>query len=163
VSAHQAELPLSERHAWTFHEVWAFDVAGQPAPQGSKSIGRFGDKAWIKEAGSKTGRANLAAWRDAVAAEARRYAEGHGPLDGPVGLVLVYRMPRTKSLLKTRYNWPTVKPDFDKLTRATCDALKGIVWRDDAQVCSAAVLKRYADPDEAPGCGVLIGTLTVGL
>ena len=39
---------------------------------------------------------------------------------------------------------PWSKPDFDKLTRAACDALTGLVWDDDARVVRAVIEKRFA-------------------
>lgn len=43
---------------------------------------------------------------------------------------------------------PTGKPDADNVLKALKDALNGVVWADDAQVCELWVGKRYA---EAPG------------
>jgi Holliday junction resolvase RusA-like endonuclease len=39
---------------------------------------------------------------------------------------------------------PTGKPDIDNVLKAM-DALNGIVWRDDAQVVTASISKRYTD------------------
>lgn len=52
--------------------------------------------------------------------------------------------------------WPTVKPDADNTLKLT-DALNGIVWVDDKQVCIATVFKSYA---EAPG--LLIEVAEIG-
>ncbi len=38
---------------------------------------------------------------------------------------------------------PTVKPDWDNVGKAVCDALNGLAWHDDAQVVEARVVKRY--------------------
>jgi Holliday junction resolvase RusA-like endonuclease len=38
---------------------------------------------------------------------------------------------------------PTARPDFDNHGKIV-DALNGIVWRDDAQVCDARIIKRYS-------------------
>jgi Holliday junction resolvase RusA-like endonuclease len=146
---------------WRLTELARFDVAGTPAPQGSKTVMKSAGRSWAVEGSSTPGRARLSAWRIAVAAEARRWAEGgHAPVDGPVALALTFRMPRVTGLLKTRYNFATKQPDFDKLTRAVSDGLTGIVWRNDAQVVHALVIKRYAEPDEAPGCAIVVGTLS---
>lgn len=40
---------------------------------------------------------------------------------------------------------PEVKPDWDNVGKTVCDALNGLAWRDDAQVVSALVSKRYAE------------------
>ena len=39
---------------------------------------------------------------------------------------------------------PTTKPDFDNLVKMV-DALKGVVWIDDAQVIDCHLFKRYSD------------------
>jgi Holliday junction resolvase RusA-like endonuclease len=41
--------------------------------------------------------------------------------------------------------YPTGKPDADKLLRAIGDALTGVVWVDDSQVCDAYVSKQWDD------------------
>lgn len=36
------------------------------------------------------------------------------------------------------------KPDADNIVKAICDAMNGVVYRDDAQVCDLTVRKRYS-------------------
>lgn len=81
---------------------------------------------------------SLKRWSDRISAEAREY-DGE-PMSGAVEMRLTFYLPRPKTV-KRRY--PTVKPDIDKLARAVQDALNGIVYRDDAQVVSLSVHKRY--------------------
>lgn len=40
---------------------------------------------------------------------------------------------------------PTKKPDFDNLAYLVTNALKGIVYKDDAQVTDCIIRKRYSD------------------
>ena len=47
--------------------------------------------------------------------------------------------------------------DVDKLVRAIFDAMTGIVYKDDSQVCDSSEQKRYAD-GRAPGVWVYIST-----
>lgn len=42
------------------------------------------------------------------------------------------------------YILPAKKPDLDNLAKAALDACNGIIWRDDALICSLLVKKRYA-------------------
>ena len=40
---------------------------------------------------------------------------------------------------------PLVKPDFDNVVKAVCDALNGIAYDDDKQIVEARVMKFYSD------------------
>lgn len=40
---------------------------------------------------------------------------------------------------------PTGKPDLDNVAKLIADALNGIVWKDDAQLCSLTIARRYAE------------------
>lgn len=40
---------------------------------------------------------------------------------------------------------PTQKPDCDNISKAICDALTGLIWRDDSQITDLYVSKRYAE------------------
>jgi Holliday junction resolvase RusA-like endonuclease len=42
-----------------------------------------------------------------------------------------------------RSDRPTKKPDADNICKAVCDAMNGIVYKDDAQVVSLHFTKRY--------------------
>jgi Holliday junction resolvase RusA-like endonuclease len=76
---------------------------------------------------------------------------------GPLEVEITFWRARPKSHYGTGKNrdlvkdtapaYPTVKPDVDKLSRAVLDALTGIAWKDDAQVISKSVRKRYDHGD----------------
>lgn len=40
---------------------------------------------------------------------------------------------------------PTGKPDLDNIAKLYCDALNGIVWKDDSQIVSMKLWKRYGE------------------
>ena len=84
-------------------------------------------------------RAYEQAIRDAVIAQYRG-----DPLDGPL-IVSVYAW--LKKPKSSKLGYPTVKPDADNIAKAVLDALNGILWHDDKQVCQLAVHKVYADRD----------------
>lgn len=42
---------------------------------------------------------------------------------------------------------PSVKPDADKCLRSVLDALTGVAFHDDAQVCIARIRKLYGTPE----------------
>lgn len=43
------------------------------------------------------------------------------------------------------YARPVGKPDVDNSIKLLCDALNGVLWRDDAQIVSLSVQKSYAE------------------
>lgn len=49
--------------------------------------------------------------------------------------------------------FPTTKPDMDNTLKAVFDALNGVVWKDDVQVCDLGVVKRYS---ASPGVTVSV-------
>lgn len=51
------------------------------------------------------------------------------------------------------------KPDRDNLDKAVLDALTGIFWIDDCQVCDGRIRKRIASGDESEGVFVSISVL----
>jgi Holliday junction resolvase RusA-like endonuclease len=137
--------------------VIKFEVIGVPAPKGS--MVRMPNGAMLQGT-STTGRARLQEWARAVADAARDWlAEHPGTVGGPVKLEVHFRFPPTKSN-PYRY-WHSVKPDIDKLVRATGDALvhAGLLG-DDATICSLQATKRFAQPDENAGATIEIRSLS---
>lgn len=76
------------------------------------------------------------------------------PLEGPLRLDLVFVFPRPKKLIWKTKPMPrlrySIKPDRDNIDKSLMDAVKGIVWIDDAQVCDGRIQKFYAAGDETP-------------
>lgn len=60
----------------------------------------------------------------------------------PICVRAMFYLPRPISLPR-RVLFHLKKPDLDKLQRAVLDALKGVVWRDDAQVMRISAGKDY--------------------
>lgn len=125
----------------------SFIVYGLPRPQGSKRhVGRG-----IMVESSK----HVKDWRAGVASAARE-AYGGDLLNGPVSLHVRFLFPRPRSdygtgknATKLRSSAPlrmTKKPDVSKLVRAVEDALTGVLWRDDSQVCDLHAGKGYGEP-----------------
>jgi len=66
-----------------------------------------------------------------------------------VGAILDFRFRAPQSLTKKRRaGGMVVKPDIDKLIRATFDALSGVVYHDDAQVADVHATKEYTEGPE---------------
>lgn len=88
---------------------------------------------------------------------------GVPPLGGPVTMRVVFVLPRPKSLMWKSKPMPRLphvtKPDADNLWKAVKDALKGLAWRDDSQVCDANVVKVTAAGHEQPGVDIEIAAI----
>lgn len=121
-----------------------FTVHGVPIPKGSTKA--FVPKGWkrpiVTADNSKT-----KPWANLVKLMAQNYAPESGPWQGAVHLTVHFFMPRPKSLPK-KVQHHLKKPDLDKLLRTIKDALKGVVYCDDAQVTDVVMCKRYG---EQPG------------
>lgn len=120
---------------------FAFDVIGQPVPQGSKRV--FGQR--LVDANAST----LKPWRATVAAAAADAIPPEWDTAGAFHLTLEFDFARPKSHYGARGVLPsragthhTQKPDLDKLTRAIFDSLTDAgVWRDDSQVADVTAAK----------------------
>ena len=136
--------------------IW---VDGEPAPQGSKSVGRYGG---VYEKSRK-----VKPWRDAIKAAA--LAQGQLALTGPLRVDIVFMLPRPAMHYRTGRNAhllrdtaplrPATRPDLDKLIRSTLDGLTGAgVYSDDGQVVSLTARKEYADAStgQKPGAEIII-------
>lgn len=108
--------------------------------------------------------AALKDWRYDVKATAAITMAGRALIAQPAGVKLIvdFVMPRPTSLPKTKATPPAVKkPDLDKLIRAVCDSLKGVVYSDDSQVVAMLVSKRTAEIGEATGAQITVQTMSL--
>ena len=78
-----------------------------------------------------------------------------------ISIVAVYSIPKRASkrqhdaMLAAEIR-PTKKPDADNICKAVMDALNGIAYHDDAQICNMQVIKYYGT---TPGLEITIGPL----
>lgn len=118
-----------------------FEAIGKPITQGSmrafvsKATGRA-----VIERGTK----ELRAWRSVVAQAARSAMGPLSPLASPVKVSATFVLESPK---KPKRAWP--RGDTDKLCRALGDAMTGIVYEDDAQICEWSARKTYGSPARA--------------
>ena len=74
-----------------------------------------------------------------AAIRAAAEAAGIAPSEKPISLSICAVFPRPQSLVWKKKPMPrrlhTAKPDIDNVLKAVLDALNGIAWKDDAQVC----------------------------
>ena len=105
-------------------------------------------------------------WMDSVKWFAMKQLGSMCLITGPVSLSLVFYRERPKGHFGTGGNTGTVKesapelpgtkPDSLKLGRAVEDALTGIIYKDDSQVCHHDIRKVYCCGDEKPGVKISI-------
>ena len=107
-------------------------------------------------------------WQNVVATYARLKWRGE-PAEGAVILNTKFYLPRPQSHYGTGKNADTKKAskpelpvlhstgDLDKLQRCVWDALTGIIYVDDSQVCGGNSEKVYALKEEATGVMITIG------
>jgi len=127
-----------------------FTVNGVPQPAGSKRgfVNPKTGRVMITDAAK-----NSRPWKAMVTTAARDAMDGQEVYTGPLRLFVEFYFTHPKAHYGTGRNaeklkpsapeWPAVKPDIDKLSRAIMDACTGVVWRDDAQVVQKVVEKRY--------------------
>lgn len=86
------------------------------------------------------------------------------PLQGPVRVKVDFVFPRTANLVFKKKpmvrQWKDTKPDLDNLLKSTWDALKGIAWLDDSQICESSERKIYAAGDEGAKAIISIEAIT---
>ena len=131
----------------------SFFVEGEPAPQGSKTGKVINGRVVMWEASAK-----VKPWREAVTIQTARYLswEGLNPITEPVEIALVFHLPKPKSVKR---EFPSVKPDLDKLVRSTFDGLKtGGLYEDDALVIALSASKIYAT--HKIGCQIIVSEET---
>ena len=137
-------------------DSFSFFVPGEPITEGSTKAFTSGQRVVVTHDRGP----ELDQWRLRVARAAKAAAEAaywEPRYDGPVEVWAEFRLPRPKSVPKSR-QWPHVKPDLDKLQRAVGDALAPYkrpgVLRDDSRIVGWHAVKRYAD--DAHPAGVMV-------
>lgn len=129
----------------------SFRVVGIAQPKGSTRA--FVPKGWTRPV-ITSANPKAKGWQQLVSEQAQTVAHD-GLFIGPVVLTVTFHLPRPQSLPK-RICHHTKKPDLDKLVRNTKDALKGILYGDDAQVVDLHARKVYAAIAAAPCAHVTV-------
>lgn len=92
-----------------------------------------------------------------------RAAYGGAPLAAPLSVALVCVFPRTQQQLRLRSPPGRMrhakKPDIDNVIKAVQDALNGLLFVDDAQICVTSASKWIAAKDEPPHVEVTVRPL----
>ena len=132
----------------------SFTVRGKPAPAGSKRGFVAGGRVIITDANPRS-KPWMALVQDAGFGAVE---EDSRPLipEGPVRVTFDFQEVRPKGHYNSkgelnaaglRKPYPTKAPDLLKLARAIEDALSGVCYRDDSQIVTETLRKRYGDWD----------------
>ena len=138
-----------------------FTAYGLARPQGSKTgfpIKRKNGTIGVAMVESSKG---VKPWRGVVAMAASEVYQGD-LLRGPLDLCVTFYFPRPDSHynISQRYGrrlrpaapgfcYPTGYGDRDKLLRAICDSIKGIIYHDDKQIVSGHTMRAWGEPARA--------------
>ena len=89
------------------------------------------------------------AWKYAFGLIAKQHIKK--PITGPVTLEILFQFKKSKYWSKKKKaaaNWHTQKSDIDNLQKSVLDALNGIAYVDDSQVCDLSAMKVWGDEDQ---------------
>jgi len=124
-----------------------FTVYGKPEPQGSaRAFMRPGTKFPVVTSDNPKNKP----WRQQVTGTAIAEAEQLGlarpmiPKGQGARLDIEFFFPPLAAKKKPLFK--TTNPDIDKLVRSVCDALTGVAYSNDSQVCYCVVGKYYGEP-----------------
>jgi len=122
-------------------------IEGHPAPQGSKNSAIVNGRVVMWEASAS----KVLEWRRLIKQAAHdAFKQGQtGFKTEPLIVEVTFILPRPKT---NKRQYPTTKPDIDKLIRATLDGLTlAHVWLDDCQIVAVNACKVYESPTNKPG------------
>lgn len=154
---------FSARHNFTVDAFGcSFTVYGKAEPGGSKRAfpNRKTGKIIVTDDNPKA-----AAWKQEIGIIAGQLMKGRNPYEGPLQMFLTIYRERPKGhygrhgVKPSAPKFPTTKPDATKCLRPIEDAMTGIVWGDDAQVCDQRVRKLWCATGEEPRVEVRVAVL----
>lgn len=135
----------------TQQDAITFTVPAVPIPQPRPRAGILAGHARVYH----DKRHPVHAFRQMVRLHAMQAWSGRQPFEGPIGVSLVFLMPRPASLTWKRRPMPRTphrgREDCDNLAKGFLDALPGVAFGNDNQVATLLIEKWYAAGDESPG------------
>lgn len=135
----------------------SFFIPGSPQGKGrARAVVRHGQVQHYTPEKTRT-------YEGMIRTQAMAEMAGERPFEGPIslGATLTFEIPKSwpkwkRELAMAGRILPTVKPDADNVIKAIKDALNGVAWVDDCQVCSLNVQSRYQDGESSPGVEVTV-------
>ncbi len=141
-------------------------VPGTPVPKGSAKAFVVKGRAIVMQ----DNRDSQKPWASSISYTAMQAMKFEKPVSGPVSISLTFYMPRPKGHYGSGKNSDLVKdsapqhhvtkPDLDKLVRCVKDALTGVVWNDDSQVCEISKAEKLYET-VSRGVGVKISVVKI--
>ena len=121
-----------------------FEVEGLVRGKGRPRFVRTGGNAYTPRLSEHY--ENWIRWNAAAA------IRGQPPLSGPLSIKVEAELsvpqswsPKKRKAALSGELRPEVRPDFDNIAKIVADALSGICYWDDKQICTAVFVKRYAE------------------
>ena len=126
-----------------------FDIVGLPVPKGRPRFRVESDSKGRTKYGKAYTPVATRAWEAEVAWKAKAAIGPARPLEGPVRLSLMFRLPVPSSWPKARRmaavgQYAVGRGDASNFAKAVEDGLEGVVYENDRQVVSLLAEKRYA-------------------
>lgn len=143
-----------------------FDIPGPPKAQGRAKTRIVTAKGTGRQFASIYTPASSRKEAGEVRYLASRQMGDRVPFEGPIQINLSFLLAIPTSFSKKArrealagWQFPAKKPDYDNLAKLICDAMNGIVYRDDSQIVTAFITKRYS---EQPTVLVSVKALATG-
>ena len=137
--------------------VAEFVVPGPPVGKGRPRIGRVAGHARMFTPEKTMAYESLVRHCAALAMAGRTPVDAACRVDMTVTMAIPASWPKKRQQqAASGAVFPTTKPDADNVLKAVCDAINGVVWRDDVQAVEVRVGKRYG---AVPQVQVAISTM----
>ena len=137
----------------------SFKVLGEPCGQGRPIISTInGRPRGVDPAKSRNYKAYVAVLA-ANAAKEHGWKYTEGPVLVVINAYLSVAKSKSKKYKAACYEGtelPCKKPDADNIAKIICDAMNGIVYKDDAQICELTVIKRFVCEGQEPYVSVQV-------
>lgn len=122
---------------------FSFRVLGEPV---AKARPRFNSKTRVAYTKSKTTKAENSIKYEYL----KNGGERKGNYTGTVKVRMLFVFPIRKSWTKKKQkemlnSFHTIKPDLDNLEKTVLDALNGLAFKDDSQVCEVTKIKAWSE------------------
>lgn len=135
-------------------------IVGKPIAQPRPRVDTRGGFPHVYEA--KASHA-IHSWKETLAIVAWDRMARTKRLSGPLSAVLIFVMPRPKSMKWVSKPMPREQhvgtPDLDNLVKPVLDSIQGIVFADDCQIATLYASKWIAAGDEYPHVEIVINEL----